>query len=119
MFLYVVMTNRSTKYTNLLRVLFLLLTGAAITGWARPATLPSASGTMTATSVAENSITAGNLLFTVTAVSDRNGNHRIQYSLESSTDSVGIIDASSDAVTLATGKILDYENAAFYVFVIT
>jgi len=74
---------------------------------------------MTATSVAENSITAGNILFTVTVVSDKNGNPRIQYSLESSTDSVGIIDARSGAVTLATDTNLDYEKAASYVFVIT
>ena len=63
----------------------------------------------------EGSKAVGALIFQATATTGATSVD--SYSLVSSTDSVGVL-GTTGAINVATGKSLDYETAAKYVFVV-
>jgi len=91
-------------------------TDAAITGWTSPTpAITTASGNIEiASAVVEGSVAVGAQIFQATATS---GGTISSYNLVSSTDSVGVL-GTTGAINVATGKSLDYETAAKYVFVV-
>jgi len=94
--------------------IFYNVTDAAITAWTAPAALTGASGHIEITdSKAENSVNAGAELFTVTATTDATS---VSYVLTSSTDSIGV--EASGKINVAAGKVLNYETASKYTFVV-
>jgi len=95
---------------------YIYFADAAISAWASPGTASNeANGNITAPSIAENSRTEGDTIFTAQATAAGT----VEYALISSTDSVGIMAATDGVVRVATGKALDYEAFTTYQFVIT
>jgi len=95
--------------------MFYIVTETQITAWTAPGALTGASGHIEiAASKAENSVAADAELFTVAATASGGS---VTYALVSSTDSVAAL--ATNKVNVATGKVLNYETASKYIFVVT
>lgn len=94
-----------------------MFTDAAIGGWTSPTpAITGATGDIEiAAPVVEGSLTVGDEIFEAIATPPASGS--VTYTLESSTDSVGV-KGTNGAIIVATGKSLDYETAAKYIFVV-
>jgi len=97
--------------------MFYIVTEAHITAWTAPGAITGASGHIEiAASKAENSVAADAELFTVAATPTASDG-TVTYALVSSNDSVAAL--ATNKVNVATGKVLNYEIASKYIFVVT
>lgn len=93
--------------------MFYIVTDAQITEWTDPGALTGASGHIEITTAkAENS---EGELFQLAATATAGGT--VTYDLVSSTESIGVL--ATDKVNVDTGKVLNYETASKYIFVVT